>query len=280
MLLDELEKTEKMTTAEQKVARFLLANPEAALHMTAAQIGKRTFTSKTTVLRLCQKIGFAGFTEVQKKLVIEAAAKKQLLEASKQRPINQDTQFDQVANNVKAMYDKILTRSCLEVNPHILQRVVKRLKNTTMIDVYSTGITESCAAAAAFKLRTLGIQSAVQTNINEHYLAATRKEQQRAAILLSFTGGNPMMVETASYLKKMDVYLIGIGGLADLALSQLTNEYFVIPTTDQTLNMEAVNAVAAVNYMLDVLFAALTVSRYEQVVKNSVKLIERRKDPK
>lgn len=94
--------------------------------------------------------------------------------------------------------------------------------------------------------------------------------------MLSFTGGNSAIIEFANYLKGQDFYLIGIGGNSDDSLSQLVDVYFKVPSTSNLNSLEVVSEMAAINYVLDLLFSGLTVINYSSVVKSSADLIERR----
>ena len=243
--------------------------------MTAESLGKQTYTSKATVFRLCKKLGFTGFTELKQQLILETIEKQRVIKISKTRPVNQDTAVGQLPDSVIAMYDEALTMTKLGLKKEQLQKVINRLSNLQTIDIYGSGITEGCAQAAAFKFRTLGINSSAQTNINEHYYAATRTQRHQAAILISFTGGNTFILEACHYLRQLGVYVIGIGGVSDLSLKKASDIFLEAPADNLTISMEVVSQMTAVNFILDVLFAGLTVRKYPEVIKNSISLVER-----
>ena len=52
-----------LRTAEQRVADFILKNPEDLIYLTVTELAERTQTSESTVVRLCQKIGYKGYQE-------------------------------------------------------------------------------------------------------------------------------------------------------------------------------------------------------------------------
>src|SRR5271156_5156946 len=52
-----------LRTAEQRVADFILKHAEELIYLTVTELAERTETSESTVVRLCQKIGYRGYQE-------------------------------------------------------------------------------------------------------------------------------------------------------------------------------------------------------------------------
>ncbi|MBV9438793.1 MAG: MurR/RpiR family transcriptional regulator, partial [Candidatus Eremiobacteraeota bacterium] len=52
-----------LRAAEQRVADFVLAHPDELIYLTVTELAERTHTSESTVVRLCQKIGYKGYQE-------------------------------------------------------------------------------------------------------------------------------------------------------------------------------------------------------------------------
>src|SRR3979409_55380 len=52
-----------LRAAEQRVADFILAHPDELIYLTVTELAERTNTSESTVVRLCQKIGYKGYQE-------------------------------------------------------------------------------------------------------------------------------------------------------------------------------------------------------------------------
>ena len=52
-----------LRAAEQRVADFILKHPDELIYLTVTELAERTNTSESTVVRLCQKIGYKGYQE-------------------------------------------------------------------------------------------------------------------------------------------------------------------------------------------------------------------------
>ena len=63
-----------LSAAEQQIARFIIENPEEATLLTVRQLAQHTFTSPSSVVRVCRSVGFDGYKELRRALVGELAA--------------------------------------------------------------------------------------------------------------------------------------------------------------------------------------------------------------
>ncbi len=55
----------KMTKKQKSIADCLLESPEDIAYITLAQLSKKTASSELTLLRFCQKLGYANFLEMK-----------------------------------------------------------------------------------------------------------------------------------------------------------------------------------------------------------------------
>lgn len=56
-------KNDQFNETDKQISKYILANHEIISTLSITTLAERTFTSKSTVLRFVQKLGFAGFTE-------------------------------------------------------------------------------------------------------------------------------------------------------------------------------------------------------------------------
>ena len=61
--LNELKRMNKLTSTEQGIVNYILTNPEELEKISSRQLAELTYTSPATVVRICQKLGFSGYSE-------------------------------------------------------------------------------------------------------------------------------------------------------------------------------------------------------------------------
>ncbi|MGE5594115.1 MAG: MurR/RpiR family transcriptional regulator [Betaproteobacteria bacterium] len=54
-----------LAPAEQKIAEFVLANPNDVIYATVTQLAERCGVGEATVIRFCQAAGFKGYQELK-----------------------------------------------------------------------------------------------------------------------------------------------------------------------------------------------------------------------
>jgi DNA-binding MurR/RpiR family transcriptional regulator len=279
MLLDHLETKEDFTASEKLIADYILENPLEVADLTASELGERSFTSKATVLRLCKKLGVAGYPELQRRLELELNEKSRLLTLLEEEPVHKDSTLKDIVTIIPSVYDSAVTNTRLMLDDNAMRRIVNRLKAMKKIDIYGVGITHTCAMAAMFKFLSIGIECTAHSGLNEHYIMATRHDKKRAAIVVSFTGANQTMIQTARYLREAGTYVVGIGGRDSDELKQVCHEYIEIYSKELILSMEVLTPYIAITYVFDLLFAALLVANYDNNLAYALDVIERKAQP-
>lgn len=273
MILEKIEKKEDFTNADEIIAQFILEHPFQIENLTAAELGKISYTSKASVFRFCKKIGIGSYDDLKKQIAYEVIEKSRLNKILKQEPFNNQSSLKDIVNILPSFYDSAIHNTILTLDYDVIKRIIDRLNQADRIDIYGLGITASCAQGAVFKFSSIGINCAHCTAINEHYIMAKRKEKI-VSVLLSFTGGNPGLMNIASYLKGLGFYVVGIGGSAKHGLKDLCDDYIEIYQKNLVLSFEVMTPYIAITYVLDVLFASLLVKKYEKNLKSSMDVLK------
>lgn len=261
MLLDQLKDTSNLTPVEISIAKYVRENAESLIHLSAQDLAVKTNTSRASVFRLCNKLGYTSFEEFKIQILQEKMYSNQELKWIKQDPFYEDMPLLEIEKILPSFYQKVILKTNELNSKQILQRVINYLHTSEVIDIYASGITLTCANGALFKFQTLGKECHIYSTINEHYLFEMNKPT--TALLLSFTGKNEGILSIANYLKKRNIRLIGIGGKGAKELRKLCDEYLEIDDDEGILAFEVAAPYLSMNYLFDILFLALVTKNYE-----------------
>ena len=209
---------------------------------------------------------------------MEVAERARIALLLAQEPVSKETSLNELLHIVPTIYTNTLNTVNLGINDISFKRIISQIRKASTVDIYGIGITYTCAMTAKFKLQSLGINCNTYTGINEHYIRSTRKERNRVAIVLSFTGTNNAMTEIAQYLKVSGVFVIGIGGNESAVLQQYCDEYIEFTAQQLILSMEVMAPFIAITYVFDLLFTALLVADFENNVDAALDVIHFRKE--
>lgn len=273
MILEQLERNEHFTNVEKQIASYILKNLDKCTYLSVRELGEETYTSKSSVIRFCKKMNFTGYEEFKDKLKLEIIERKRIKLLLEQESINKDTSTDDLFNIIPNYYISTINNVNAILKKGILEKIIYSISHASTVDIYGAGVTYTCATAAKFKFRTLGINCNTYSGINEHYVRSTRDDENRVAIILSFTGGNKAMVEVSKYLKASGVFVVTIAGSQSEKLQQNCDEFIEIPSQESVLSMEVMSPYIAITYIFDLFFAALLIADYDKQVKDAIDVI-------
>ena len=273
MIFEKLEDQTNFTNSEKCIAEYILKNPFSIAEVTAAELGKMTLTSKATVFRFCKKLGVKSFDELKQQIQYESHEKERVRHFMKKEPFDQTSTIRDVTGNLPFFYDSAIISTNAMMDNGQLARIIKRLKDAEIIDFYGVGITHSCAEAAVFKFQTIGKTCAAYSFLNEHY-AVSQKHKKKVSIMLSYTGGNQGIINCARKLKKLKMYVIGIGGVVSTELKECCDEYIEIYQKDLVTSFEVMTPYISMTYILDVLFAGLLVQDFDRHFEDAMEAKE------
>lgn len=273
MLLERLREDKRYTSHEQDVVSYILEHMNEVPSMSTGELARAAYTSKATVVRLCQKLGFSGYQEFKLKLVEEVSQRQRIDRMLANEPITGESSYTDIINTLPGLYDKAVTNTRLSLNKNVMRRINNVLQRAECIDIYGTGISYALAQAASFKFATLGVESSAYESINGHYLAA-RKNKKTVAFLISFTGANRTVVRMARYLREAtNNYVVGIVGPHSETLRQWCHETVEIPNRDSLLSLDVITSFSAANYVFDIFFALYLARRYEEHTQSSLEML-------
>ena len=117
-----------LSAAEQQIARYITENPEEATLLTVRELAARTFTSPSSVVRVCRSVGFEGYKELRRALVGELAALGDKGRHAEQELTPEDDVRDIVSKvtqkNIQSLSDsqKLLSAETVEACALLLDR--------------------------------------------------------------------------------------------------------------------------------------------------------------
>ncbi|HYZ15361.1 MAG TPA: MurR/RpiR family transcriptional regulator, partial [Candidatus Acidoferrum sp.] len=124
-----------LRAAEQRVADFILAHPDELIYLTVTELAERTNTSESTVVRLCQKIGYKGYQEF--KIVLA----RDLVEPTTEiyAAIEPDDDVQTVKQKVFQANAQALRDTIEVLDDAELQKAVDALAGARRVEIYGVG---------------------------------------------------------------------------------------------------------------------------------------------
>lgn len=101
--LNELKEMNKLTSTQQGIVDYILTYPEEIEKISSYQLAELTYTSPATVVRICQKLGFSGYSEFKIKYLQEVNQTPMMDQINRINPITSEDSLYSIVNKVAAL---------------------------------------------------------------------------------------------------------------------------------------------------------------------------------
>ncbi|HWO98546.1 MAG TPA: MurR/RpiR family transcriptional regulator [Bacillus sp. (in: firmicutes)] len=204
------EEYNRLSKGQQKVAKYLLANPKDFAVKSASEIGGEVGVSETTVIRFCYSIRLSGFSELQK------VVREQLL--STKSSIGQYFSSKLELAEQPHFYAKVMEQDCRHIQETIhnirekdIDQAVDQLVKTA--NIYISGLRASFSAASwlAFTLGVMrGDVHLLRPETDDLLLTLSEMNNESTLIVISFHRYLKETIKVAQLAKEQGAFVIGI----------------------------------------------------------------------
>lgn len=248
-----------LRTAEQRVADFILKHPEELIYLTVTELAERTQTSESTVVRLCQKIGYKGYQEFKIMLardlvgptetVYEEIDPSDSLEALK-------TKIFQA--NAQALKDTIEVLSGDE-----LGKAVQSLARARRVEVYGIGGSAPLALDAYHKFMKLGISAVWLNDSDLMAMSSSLLEVGDVVLGISHTGASRDVCDAMENAQNAGATTICITHRATSPITKVANIKLFTAAKETAFGSDATSSRIAQLTIIDTLFAGIANQNYD-----------------
>lgn len=269
MIIDKMMSLEHLTSQEQSVVSYIIDHQECIFNMSAIELAKASYTSPSTVVRLCQKLGESGYSSFKMKYVSEYPSWMKMKSVFEQTPFDQNVTIDDIADLLPMIYMRGIDYTKSHIDKKAMIRCINYIKQSQSVDIYGVGLNYDIAKITCYKLMDIGIRAHCFDSIHWEYAKLNELENKKPVnILISHTGKNPAMLDIAKRLKQYHQRTICISGVnEDKSLSHLCDESIFIMTAKDTLSYSNTVFSMSTIYILDIIMSCLMVSKYSSIEK-------------
>lgn len=188
-LVDRLKVGRDFTQADRAIASYILHHPDDIARLTIGELASETHTSKSAIVRLCRKIGVAGYRDLRIELVTELEKRRSLLLG-----IDADQPFgvrESCATMMRAVAQ--LQREALEecyqaIAPQAVDALARAVAEAPHVLIYALG--ETCLATEQFAsmLAKLGVHCVVAGLRGDYASATNLAVEGDLGLFVSYSG--------------------------------------------------------------------------------------------
>ena len=197
----------KLTNSEQKVFTYIYANQQKVIKMKINDLAKETFTSKTVIINLYQKLGFEGFSDLKYYLKSSNSADADI-------KVLEDLQYGLKQN---------IEKTFVVIEADLYKKISREVIEAKTVYVFARGTSKAAGYYLNHLLLTLGVKCIFVKDYNLLTLVGNTLESDELVILISLSGNTEKILEVANIAKVKGSRTIAITSFGNNELSKISD---------------------------------------------------------
>lgn len=250
-----------LTMMERKVANYILSHLDEMNNVSIHTLAKAVGVSATTVLRLCAKLGFDGFSPFKVELMAEMLDER--LEYI-QEEINVNDTTDEVNKKILQMGKQELDDTYLMLDPKLVDRAVSLIDQSQRILILGVG--SSALVAKEMEYQLLKIKKNVFCNLDYHiqYNTLSTFGPEDLLIVFSHSGETSECVNALQLADRLKVESIAITRLGASKVARSATMTLNTSSSEDKLRLIPIRSKVAQFFIIDALVTNLFIRNYDK----------------
>lgn len=253
-----------MTSAERKASEYILQHSQDIINMSITELAQKSQSSESTIVRLCKKIRLRGYQELRVALAQDLASPvKQIHEK-----VSLEDSSEQIKSKVfQAAVQALIDTESVLSDEH-MNLSVKWIENANNIVFFGIGASGVIALDAFYRFSKLGISCSAATEGHSQLNRAIHLNEGDVVIGISHSGRTRDVIKALHVAKSYGAKTIAITQFGHSPITEVADIILFTSSRETAFRSEAMASRIAQSVILDSLFVAASLSRYEEVIDN------------
>lgn len=255
------------STAESNLAHYITEDPQAVIGKSIHELARLTYTSPSTIVRFCRKMGFQGYREFQQGLMYETA----LYHESRDVALQDITPKDSTRNVIRKVTSKNveslrITEKLLD--PKVVDACVELLTQCRLVALFGLGASLLAAQDLQLKLLRVDKLCYLAEDWHSQLLYARNLHPDDLAIAFSYSGMTKETIACAKVAKQQGARVITVTrGECSTDLVKYADYALPVGSTEMILHSGAMSSRISQLNIIDILYTAYINRNYDACVK-------------
>ena len=266
MLIKERLETTRFSNSEQVIVDYLLKEQLNIENKSTTQIAKETFSSKSTIVKVAQKLNFPGWSDFKKAYLNEM---KYFLEHTSNidanYPFEAHSNYATIAKNLATVEKQAIDETLGLLDYHELQRIIQVLLKAEQIHVLGLGNNLLIAKEFEYNMTRIRKKVKVYQLLGEGMLGCSLASKKDCAIIISYSGETKTLLQYMAILQQNQVPTILITNIGDSTLARNADYLLRMSTRERLYSKIGTFANdTSIIYLLDLLYSCVFKENYQK----------------
>lgn len=239
-----------------------LPDPRQVMRLSVVDVAQLAGSSASTVVRCCQRLGFAGFQDLKIALAQDAIPPLSRIPAD----VAEGDPPAAVLAKVLEAGVEALRGAVASVDPAAFARAAATLAAATRVLFVGVGTSAPLAQDAAYRFLTIGVRAEAPPDVHVQHVAARLLRAGDACLAVSHTGATRETLAAARAAAGAGATTIAVTSFARSPLTEVAAIVLVAGSRETSLRVEAMASRVAHLTVLDALFVAVALGERERAL--------------
>lgn len=258
------------TDTERIIIDYILQKPKKTSTLTIHELAEVTYSSSSTIIRLCKKCGYEGYRDFSKQLTYEIAVREDYRE-KRQLEINKDDDIDDVINKISQNNILAIEESSQTINAETIIKSIDIIDQANRIFIFGMGASFLVAKDLHMKLSRVNKMAHINEDWHTMLLMSKNVSKDDVVIIISYSGKTTEMITCLQVAKENGATIIAITKEEATEISTKADLNMYVPANEFSFRSGAMSSRIAQLNIVDILYTSYISKTFD----NFISLIER-----
>jgi len=251
---------------DRDIIRFILDHPQEVVDMSIHELAKLSYTSPSSVVRFCKRLGFGGYKDFSRSLLVEVSqASETRLDKSMEI-----TKFDSIEEIIeKVTLKNIVSLEDTEqiIDAAAVEQAIKLMHNARNICLFGIGSSYNVGRDLQQKLIRLDRHLTMSEDWHIQWLTARNMIKEDLGIVISYSGNTEEMIKCCESMKEKGVPIVSLTKYGTNPINQFADVKLYVAANESTFRSGAMSSRISQLNIIDVLYTGYANQNYEQSIQ-------------
>lgn len=266
-----------LSVKELEVAQYIISHSQAVKNMSIQTLAKLNCVSTSTILRLCNKLGYSGFSDFKVDLI--SSSPQKFSTDILQDDINLNDTLEDVNRKVQAMEKSSIDETHSIVNLKALDNAIDLIITSNKIVIFGVG--SSGLVGKELEYQLIKIKKDVNCHFDAHISRSivSTLGKNDLIIIISHSGETPECVELLKLAESLKVPSIAITKMGQSQISLLANIVLHTTSMEHASRLIPIRSKISQISVMNMLLTNLFIRKYDKHLLEQTQNREKRKYP-
>lgn len=263
------ENQEAMSAVEATVAKYICAHPEECARLTVRELAEKTWSSPSSIVRMCREIGFKGYREFRQELLLDV---HNLGETGSHKEVELDgtATTAEIIQSITRQNIQCLTDTQYLLEEEVVWACVELIRRARTVLLFGIGASLCVARDAYLKFLRVDKPCILNDDWHSQLLQARNATAEDVGIAFSYSGQTDEVIKCMEELKKNGTPCIAVTRSVPSPVAKLADYRLYTATNEYTFRIGALSSRMAQLNVVDILYAAFVNAEYDYCMKRFV----------